>query len=232
MYRYRVYPKKSVRSNTNSSKPMAPIQTWDSETVWSAVAYAHRINGGFLKSPVFEGDKVVKSANKDIVHMVLADTSLITDADRKMGNGAHVYLAQNLTLKTLRDSLSEFDKILSSVISKTEYTSRDRYDIAVLSSQIKAYETYKKDQSIRDRIDLSKGYLADLNEKVSVVVEVTKSVYSQNYNVYFISGITDTNQAVFFSYRESQEVGNCINVRGNVKAHRDGVTQLNRVRLG
>jgi hypothetical protein len=49
--------------------------------------------------------------------------------------------------------------------------------------------------------------------------------------VYFISGITDTNQAVFFSYRERHAVGTLITIKGTVKAHRPDATQLSRVRV-
>jgi hypothetical protein len=49
--------------------------------------------------------------------------------------------------------------------------------------------------------------------------------------VYFVSGITDTNQAVFFSYRERQDVGTWLTIKGTVKAHRPDATQLSRVRV-
>ena len=44
--------------------------------------------------------------------------------------------------------------------------------------------------------------------------------------------VIDTdNRAVFFSYRDQLALGTQVNLRGTVKAHRDGTTQLNRVAL-
>jgi hypothetical protein len=60
---------------------------------------------------------------------------------------------------------------------------------------------------------------------------VVKSVYSQNYGVYFITGVTASRQAVFFSFRERLAKGHQCRIRGTVKAHRENSTQLNRVRM-
>ncbi len=101
----------------------------------------------------------------------------------------------------------------------------------MVASQIAAYERAQKDLAVADRIDRSKGYLADVGARVQATVEVTRSVWSNNYGVNFVSGITDTNQAVFFSYRERLAVGSTVRVVGTVKAHRPDATQISRVRL-
>jgi hypothetical protein len=41
----------------------------------------------------------------------------------------------------------------------------------------------------------------------------------------------DNDQAIFFSYKTELEAGALIKISGTVKAHRDNVTQLNRVKI-
>jgi hypothetical protein len=66
---------------------------------------------------------------------------------------------------------------------------------------------------------------------VDVEITVVKSVYSQNFGVFFITAITTDRRAVFFSYRDRLANGHQCRIRGTVKAHRENSTQLNRVRM-
>ncbi len=218
-------------------RPQQPVAEYTAETVWGAAARAHRINGGYFKDGVWNVDSAtgqqtrLKEPNRDLVKQALATPTVISDSDRELGMEARGFLAQQLTLKTLKGKVSDFDRSLSGIVSKDQFTSNDRLDIAVIASQIGAYERAKKELAVAERIDHSKGYLADVGAKVQVRVEITRAVYSQNYGVHFISGITDTNQPVFFSYRESYDTGTWISIKGTVKAHRPDATQLSRVRV-
>jgi hypothetical protein len=58
-----------------------------------------------------------------------------------------------------------------------------------------------------------------------------RSNYSEKYNTWFVSAITDTNHSVFFSYRESIEPETQVSIRGTVKRHNDRSTQLTRVKV-
>ena len=73
--------------------------------------------------------------------------------------------------------------------------------------------------------------LAAVGARVAVDAVVVRSVYSQNYNVHFVTARTQCNRLVFFSYREGLDADTPIRVRGTVKAHRPDSTQLNRVKL-
>lgn len=213
-----------------SSNTMNPV-FFDTDVVFAAAAYAQRINGGYLKSPEMAGNVVTTPSNRDLVKIALADTSVLTDSDRSLGQKVRQFLGHQLTVKTLRGSLTDFDQAVSKVINRDQIADVDRYDIAITASLISAYERAQREQALSERVDHTRGYLGDVGAKVLTNIEVTKSVYSQNYSIYFISGITDTNQSVFFSFRDSIAIGSNITIKGTVKAHRDGTTQLNRVRL-
>ena len=234
---YHTYYRPSYARKAQAVKTAQPAVAYSVDTVWGAAAYAHRINDGYFKDGVWDVNQEtgtqtrIKEPNRDLVKQALSNQSLISNEDRATGMQARDFLAQQLTMKTLKGAVSDFDRSLSGVVSREEFTDRDRLEIAITASQISAYERAKKDLATAERIDHTKGYLADVGAKVSTNVEITKVVYSQNYNVYFISGITDTNQAVFFSYRERQDVGTWLTIKGTVKAHRPDATQLSRVRV-
>jgi hypothetical protein len=232
---YQTYYRPSYTRKAQAVKTAQPAVSYSAETVWGAAAYAHRINDGYFKVDQFDvvqpGAMPAKRANKVVMMSALADATVITDADRALGSEARDFLAQQLTVKTLKNTLSDFDRSMASAVTMDELTSRDRLQLALIASQIRAYEQAKKEVATAQRIDHTRGYLADVGVKVQARVEVTRVVYSQNYGVYFISGITDTNQAVFFSYRERHDAGSWIAIKGTVKAHRPDATQLSRVRV-
>jgi hypothetical protein len=89
----------------------------------------------------------------------------------------------------------------------------------------------KRDNQNRKLETASGGFIGKAGDKIKATVEVVRSVYSQQWNVYFVSGITTDDQAVFFSYKNAIDSGNVINIAGTVKAHRDNSTQLNRVKV-
>jgi hypothetical protein len=232
---YQTYYRPSYARKAQAVKTAQPAVSYSAETVWGAAAYAHRINDGYFKVDQFDvtqpGTMPTKRANKIVMTSALEDVTLITDADRALGTEARDFLAQQLTVKTLKGALSDFDRSMASAVTMDNLSSQDRLQLALIASQIRAYEQAKKELATAERIDHTRGYLADVGAKVQARVEVTRVVYSQNYGVYFISGITDTNQAVFFSYRERHDVGAWIDVKGTVKAHRPDATQLSRVRV-
>jgi len=229
MYYYRPY----VRKTSTVKNTKTETVSYTAEVVWGAAAHAHRVNGGYFKTAAYDetGTKIVKPMNRDIMKVALADNTMITDADREMGTQAREFLAQQLTLKTLKGQVSEFEKTMGRVVGIDNFTSADRLEIAMVASQIGAYERAQKELAVAERIDRSLGHLADVGAKVRATVEVTRAVWSNNYGVNFISGITDTNQAVFFSYRDRLAVGSKISIQGTVKAHRTDATQLSRVRV-
>jgi len=106
------------------------------------------------------------------------------------------------------------------------------FDIAVITSLPSGYERGVKRQTVDQRIQFATGGLiGTVGDKVSPSIEVLKSVFSQNWNTHYITGITTDEQVLFFAYKQQLEVGKMFDLYGTVKAHRDNVTQLNRVKV-
>jgi hypothetical protein len=208
------------------------------DRIWGAAAYADRINGGeYRKEPEYrvaeDGrimDEVVRYANKKLMQDAIMDTSRITGKDIETGRAALDYVRKTLVIKGLKGNMSEFDQALSRVVEMEEFmTGADRYEIALVTSQIRAWREGTRMEAVLEDVDRTP--VAAVGDKVALDVTVVKAVYSTNYNVYFITAKTDHNQMVFFSYRERLPVGERREIKGSVKAHRADATQLNRVRI-
>jgi len=208
------------------------------EQIWGAAAYADRVNGGeYRKEPEYRvladgriSDKVVRQANKIHMWNAITDASRITPPDMETGRLALDYVRKSLVIKGLKGNMSEFDQALSHVVEMEQFlTGADRYEIALVTSQIRAWREGTRMEAVLEDVDRTP--VAAVGERVQLDVTVVKAVYSTNYNVYFITAKTDHNQMVFFSYRDKLPVGERREIKGSVKAHRADATQLNRVRI-
>ena len=235
---YRTYYS-TMTTKTRRPRQQPADTVVSAQVVWGAAAYADRINGGeYRKEPeylvradgTFDGNTIVRQPNKIHMWEAIRDNSLITDADRELGRLAHDYVRKNLVVRALKGTLSEFDQALTASVDMDQFmTGADRYEIALVTSQIRAYREGTRLEAVME--DVITTPVAGIGEKVQLNLEVVKSVYSANYNVYFITAKTDGHQMVFFSYREKIKNGSWITIRGSVKAHRQDATQLNRVKV-
>ena len=223
---------------TSRTRPQSDDVVVSADKIWAAAAYADRVNGGeYRKEPEYRvladgriTDEVVRQANKIHMWSAITDASRITPADMETGRLSLDYVRKSLVIKGLKGTLSEFDQALSHVVEMEQFlTGADRYEIALVTSQIRAWREGTRMEAVL--ADVDRTPVAAVGERVQLNVQVVKAVYSTNYNVYFITAKTDSNQMVFFSYREKLPVGDRREIKGAVKAHRTDATQLNRVRV-
>lgn len=207
-------------------KKPAPLNL-NCDDVWAAACQAQRLNQGYFK---VDESAITGKNNRSIVHQLLADTTQITDEDREQGKQVRKYY-QAYTFKILKGiKLSEFDN--NAMLIANRDTIDTGYDVAVIASLPSCYERGLKRQTVDQRINFaSGGYIGKIGDKVSNSIEVLKSVYSQNWNTNYITGITSDDQVLFFAYKQQLEVGKMYDLYGTVKAHRDNSTQLNRVKV-
>ena len=205
---------------------------YNADDVWAAAVQAQRINGSYIKlSIVSESDPATtKLSNRMIVEQLLADTFIITDEDREQGKKVRAFY-QALTFKILQGKqLSDFDNTAMLIANREVITSN--YDVAVIASLPSCYERGVERQTAEQRVNFATGgFIGKVSDKVKLELEVIKCTYSHSYNVFFVTGITVQDQPVFFSYKEKVPTGDTMNIVGTVKAHRDNITQLNRVKV-
>jgi hypothetical protein len=199
----------------------------NADDVWASACMAQRLNQGYIK---VSEDAPAGQTNRNLVTQYLADTSKITDEDREQGKQVRKFY-QAYTFKILKGiKLSEFDN-LAMLLSNRD-TIDTNYDVAVITSLPSGYERGMKRQTVDQRIAFAKGGLIGrVGDKMSPTIEVLKSFYSQQWNTNYITGITSDDQVLFFAFKQPLEVGKMYDLCGTVKAHRDNVTQLNRVKV-
>ena len=221
------------RYNSMYTRKQATQLSYDASTVWGAACTAQRINGAYVKhlemdenyKPKFPNQKI----NRDIMKEAIADPSMITDADRVAGEETRTYY-KGLTFKILRGKkLSDFDNSAMVIANRDTITSM--YDVAVIAALPSCFDRGRARDKMDYRVQATNGFIGKVGDKIEVEIEVAKSIFSNNYGIYFITGITPTNESVFFAQKEGLTAGDKVKIKGTVKAHRDTSTQLNRVKV-
>lgn len=206
------------------------IDAVNADLAWSAACTAYRINGGYLKQPDMIGDQIVRRTNREIVKIVLEDPSMITDTDREQGHQCRKYMTNSTTMNALKGELSEWGQITARVCQLNEINSM--YDLSVVTAMPQALSKAQKRENTEARLARCESSpIGKVGDKIELAVEIIRNSYSAKFNTWFVSGITDSNHAVFFAYRESLPQETHVTIRGTVKRHTDSATQLNRVKL-
>ena len=207
--------------------------------VWAAACAAQRINGAYVKEGRVDTDvdgnviSVVKR-NRDIMMDFLTTPEHLTVDDVVAGEQVLNELKKDLTWRALKGKLNDFDQSASKVLSVEDHfdTQLNRLELAVVACLPASHKRLKSRQSTDDRMSQTSGeYVAPIGHKAMVNVEVVRCNYSKNWNIHYITAVTQDNHAVLFNVREPQEVGARISICGTVKAHKNGTTQLNRVKV-
>lgn len=203
------------------------IVTYNADDVWAAAVQAQAINGQYIKAVDTDS---TRQTNRQIVEELLKATAQITQENREMGVTVRNYF-KGLTFKLLEGkTLNDFNNTAMTIASKDAITGN--YDLAVIISLPATYEKSSKRDSVDRRINFARGgYLGDLGDKVTVEMEVVKQIFSQKWNTWYITGLTDDDKVLFFAYKSDMNIGDRVTIQGTVKTFRDNSTQLNRVKV-
>ena len=228
-----------------------PRQTWKPrakptgtkhsvDNVWGAACAAQRINGSYVKETEYRFDEntnttvVVKQRNRDIVIDILANPAVLTVEDIAQGQECRKFLQQDLTLRGLKSQLTEFDSNVAKTLAVNEEfdTATHKLELALVACLPASQARAIARQEVQSRVrQTTGGYVGAVESKIELDVEVVSANYSQSYGIFWVTAITQDNLAVFFSYKSKLTTGSWIQIKGTVKAHRDGKTQLNRVKV-
>lgn len=234
------YPQDSAYSYRNLAKrnpyayrkPMnrtpKAIFNYTSDDVWAASAQAFLINGSYVKEHA--PGVTQPETNRQIVDRLLADPTQITQESREKGAEIRKYY-KAFTFKILQGkALNEFNNTAMTIANRDVITTN--YDVAVVTSLPASYEKMAARDNSDRRINFANGgFLGNQGDKVVTEIEVLKQVWSQNWNTFYVTGITDNDQVLFFAYKQQLNVGDRVKITGTVKGHRDNSTQLNRVKV-
>ena len=229
-----------------------PRQTWKPKTkpagvtysvdnVWAAAVAAQRINGSYVKETMYKVDPemssntvIDKRRNRDIMVDILANPAQLTVEDIAQGQECRKFLQNDITFRALKGRLTDFDSSTSKVIAvEDEFdTVKHKLELAVVACLPASHARALERQATQERVRQTSGtVIGQPGDKVQLAIEVVKSNYSQQWNTWYATAITADNCAVFFAHRQELAKGATHTIRGTVKAHRDGSTQLNRVSI-
>lgn len=202
---------------------------YKAEDVWAAAWQAYITNGKQYIKAIMP-DVPNHKTNRMIVEELLADTTQITQESRDMGETMQRYFL-GLTFKLIEGkTLSPF--LQGAYDAATKHTITSKLDLAIIASLPATYEKSAKRDDVNRRINFARGgYVGTIGDKVSLNIEVIKSLWSQKWNTWYLTGITGEDQVVFFACKESFDIGTHLTITGTVKGTRDNSTQLNRVKV-
>ena len=208
--------------------------------VWAAACAADRVNGGYFKEDRFEYSdnqppRLVNRRNRDVMMQFLSHPGQLLVEDVERGEQCREFLNSDLTFRTLQNKTTSFDDAVRKVLAIEERfdTQTDRYELAIVACLPASVDRSQARQTVDQRMQFARGGLIGTvgNKVVLKDVEILSANYSQQYNIYWIRGITDQDQVVMFSNKESFDAGSHLTIQGKVKAHRDNLTQLNYVKV-
>ncbi len=226
------------RRSSSYNKPATQVG-YSVSDVWAAACAAQRINGVYSKEHVFEylengGSRLVMKRNRDVMMEFLQNPSQLLAEDVEAGEQVRKWLQNDLTFRAVKGKLTDFDTSVSKCLAVSDrfYTVSHRYELAVVACLPNSVAKSQQRQETDSRIQFARGgHIGKVGEKVTANIEVLSAVRSKEWNIYWIRGITEQDQAVMFSNKESFDVGTHLTIQGKVKAHRDNLTQLNYVKV-
>ena len=197
--------------------------------VFTAAVVAQRINRGYFKY-----DIGAIRANRHIVNKILSDkcneTYVILDSDRELAERIIQHF-RGYSFKILSGTeMSDYAKA-ALTCATNETVTDNNYMLGVIVSLPNSYQREVKRRQTDDIVRELEGFVGNVGDRVTTEITVLKSYASSKWFTNFITGITSDNKGVFFSFSKNIDIDSKIKVTGTVKAYRDNLTQLNRVRM-
>ena len=202
------------------------------DQVWACAAAAQRINGDYLKEPVYAQtlDVIQKYPNKVLVKEWLRENnfSQITAADYEAGVKARDHF-KSYTLLALTGQLNDFQKTAMKIAAKDSFTGRDMYDFAVISCLPDVAQRDAARNELKREIYASEQLIGNEGDVIVGDITVISSRFNQNYGKFRIQARMGES---FIDFWHTQELNGELRIKGKIKRVRSGekTTQLNYVK--
>lgn len=217
------------RGNFSSSEP--EIST---DLAFNASAAAYRVLDNKYVKYVQDPENAPRApdnimTNREAMMYYINNPTEITEADREMGAAMRRHF-QAISFKIVAGTaVSPLHRDLMNIASVETFNRRNS-GLLAWAAHGYAMDTVREEADTRLKY-CNGGFIGQPGNKFCGSVEVIRSRFSKNYGVYFITAVTEADQACFFSYKTELTPGINIKIVGTIKAHRDSQTQLNRVRI-
>ena len=133
-------------------------------------------------------------------------------------------------MAALKGELTEWNQLVAQMTALD--TVQTEYELSVITALPKNYYQVIERENINSRLaHCDTTAVGRVNDMVTLEGEIVRVSYSNRFNTYYTTVITDANQQVFFAYRERLATSRRIRFSGRVKRHAGTATQLSRVKL-
>ena len=211
--------------------------TWTADQVWAAAARACRINNGeylrndeWLYDPSNDSDaRPGRKSSRTVMLEGLKDLEQLTEFDYTNGRDARQFLQKRYMFRALKSDLNGFEHRLIQCLTLENFERQNSTNMNVIVSQIPRWKNSIYEETLlRDTISQP---LATVGERITRDIIVVRTIYSEKYQLNFITAKTSCNHVVFFAFKEAMQPGKECQIHGTVKAHKTDSTQLNRVKV-
>lgn len=212
------------------------MTTINAEIIWGAAVAAQRINGEYLKEDQFDYNTtpsaLLRRCNKGMVRDAVAknEFNFVTEADIEQGREVRQHFNGYVFLQ-IAGKANDFQQMAFKIAQMSEFTKRNALELSVLSSlpSVATRDNIRKD--LESRMRDSQPLTGEEGSKVTGIIVVESSRYSQFIGKYSITARLNDSYVDFW-YGEQLQPGSVKNLRGKIKQHRgNGATQLNYVKL-
>ena len=212
--------------------------------VWAAACKAQRLNKEYIKAVHYDSKK---ETNKVMMLRFLEDPkNRLTIKDRNEGVKIQQYFKGYMFKKLSGAYMSDFDQTACEVADTEVVTTTFQFGVIASLPNVYAKAIVRDEQNRKIRSLKNTNLLGKIGDKVEINFEVIKSIYSQNWGVYYTTGVTPDCEVVYFaSAKINPKPGSLLKIKGTVKQHRinqntfgrpgldveGNLTQLNRVKI-
>jgi hypothetical protein len=208
---------------------------FNASLVWACAVAADRINGGYVKEPVWDYDvnppAVKTDANKLMVKQWLRTGNFteVTAADTAAGEEIRNFF-NGYTLKALTGNISEFDKQALRIAQIDVFTGKHMLEFSIISCLPSAARREQERNDFKREIYHSDQLPGDQGDAVVGDLEVVSCSYSQMYNKFKITGRMGES-IVDFWFNKALDKSTTLRIKVKIKQHRgNNTTQLNYVK--
>jgi hypothetical protein len=201
--------------------------------VWGLAVAADRINGGYVKEPVWDYEQtpaVVKTdANKLLVKQWLrTGANPATAADVERGREVRNYFNGYL-LKQIAGKINDFEQTALRIAQMDEFSGKHLLEFAVVSCLPSVMLRDQSRKELKSAINSSTQLTGEEGDKITGDIDVFKCEYNPTYNKFMVQArLGDSHVSFWFGSR----IDGVVKIRAKIKSQRgDNTTQLNFVKI-
>lgn len=213
------------------------------EQIWGAACQATSVNEGYIKQVEVDLDPENykdKLTNQELVKFYAYNTDKITEQSIKDGMEVRAYLNGMMFKILAEEKIGDyFTKLIK--LATDENLQLTNKNLAYISSAPNAViREQLKDEMNREIKRASGSYIGSENEKVQLNIKVLRSHYSEEWERYYVTGITTNDQVVSYSTKNNRLIvpNSVVSVKAIVLKHyideytKQETTKLTHVRTG